>query len=626
MSKYVRFQEHPEAEVWKLCFQNQAAKYRLKQPYMSMSQEVLPGIDSLDPRFHHFLRHVAAELNETLDRGTSEGFAGPSAVSADFGIICCASGVRARPSGYVIHDNRCRREANGLTIHTPSSDDAELFRRLMDLMFSEHVRKPISVAKQSSSGLPDIVFDAPSKIKKFDQLFGREGVDETMRAIVRRDGASLIARGCVPAYVQNYRNSADVPGKTRYVADLEYATSNGEKGNFLATDKTVYYPNGKIAEGIGGLRARHVQGLQNALNLAIAVWRGGTMEVCHSKYSFTWKHRGGADIEDKLNGWCAGKADAAMQGVDVTQFDNSCPDWCLREFCSYGAGRFFSEEFGKMCDILFHAPVFQPETGDGMGAIFHGDPLTIEGPESPGLMSGNDLVAPIGKLVNMWNYFVILSRIIGHEAVKNRMHDILLGRDADFGHLNMGDDGVLLFSTHDLMETFFEKADSGYLAIDKEPALKFLGYVLVKKDDGTVKAYNDVTSFMRGTFVPERAWDSKFREFWHVGLAAKYQLYGESPSFPQVLEITDKWWQRSYPELGRFTTWSEYLIESNRYHVPKTSSMIELDLLVNPNKIHYLYDEQDISEEFGSRLFSKIPYEAVEHLYDRWVLSSEVTE
>lgn len=188
MSKYVRFQEHPEAEVWRLCFQNQAAKFRLKQPYMSMSQEILPGIDSLDPRFHHFLRHVSAELNESIDRGTSEGFAGPSAVSADFGVICCASGVRARPSGYVIHDNRCRREANGLSIHVPTEEDAKLFRKLMDLMFSEHVRKPISVAKQSSSGLPDIVFDAPSKIKKFVQLFNPTAVDDTMRVI----GLSLI--------------------------------------------------------------------------------------------------------------------------------------------------------------------------------------------------------------------------------------------------------------------------------------------------------------------------------------------------------------------------------------------------------------------------------------------------
>lgn len=622
---YTRFQEEPNSDLWKACFSNQAAKFRLKQGYMSMGQEILPGINSMDPRFHHFLRSVAADLNDSIDRSTKDGFAGESGVSGDFGIIKCASGVRARPSGYVIHNNVCRREANGLHIHVPSKADISIFHKLCDLMFSEHVRKDISVAKQSSSGLPNIVFEAQPKIDLFLREFSETRVNDTMRAINRRQGTDLLARGIAPCYVQNYRNSADVPGKVRYVADLLYATTNGEQGSFHATDKTVYYDNGKVAEEIGGLRARHVQGYNNALNLAIAVWRGGTMDVCHAKYAFTWKHRGKDDIERKINEWMHGKADAVIQGVDVTQFDNSCPDWCLREFVAYGSGRFFSEEFAQFLDYSLHAPVFQPETGDGLGAIMHCDPVAMTQLESPGLMSGNDLVAPMGKLVNMWNYFCVLSRIIGVNSVLDRMEHILLGLDPDFGHMNMGDDGLLFFSRKELLDKFFEAGKSGYLAIDREAALKFLGHVIIRTGD-KFKAYNDVISFMRGTFVPERAWDSKFRTYWHIGLAAKYQLYGESPSFSQVLEITDKWWKRSFPDLGRFTSWSEFLIERNRFHTPGGLSNIELDLLVNPNKIHYQYDEDDVSAEFANKLSAKIPADAVAHLYDRWVLSTEVDQ
>lgn len=592
--QYQKTSDHP---IWSTAFRNGNARALLKRPYSSGAIEILPGVSSLDPKFHNFLRNAAAELNDSIDRGTTDGWAGPSGTSSDFRIMMCAAGVRGTPSGYVVHNNARLRADNELSNDGPSATQLTIFRKLCDLMFSEYVRTAVSIANHSSSGLSEIEFDGKMKKQKFLRTFGPDSINDTLRAWKLRDIAYFLEHGNLPCYVQNYRLSPDVPGKKRYAADLEYATTGGASGKRFEIDKRVWYPNGQLAQDIGALRPRHVQGFNNAFNLLFAVWRSGTMKVAHEKYAFTWKHRGGDDIGAKVNTWLRDKQNAVCYGIDVTQFDNSCPDWVLNEFCDYGAGRFFSEEFADLARYAFHAPVYQPETGDGEGGVFHGNVLEFETLEAPGLMSGVDFVAVIGKLTNMFSYFATLEQLVGTSSVLDRMDDILRGLDPDFGQMNMGDDGILFFSDPEVAKSFFS-INNGVLKAELEQGLKFLGFVLQRDSSGTVTAVNDVVSFCRGIFVPERAWDSKFRRYWHIGLAEKFRLYASSPSFSKVLSIIDREWSNSYRDMGTFSNFAEYLITANQYDRPENAlTDIDIDALIHPERVRYMYEREDLSPE-----------------------------
>lgn len=177
------------------------------------------------------------------------------------------------------------------------------------------------------------------------------------------------------------------------------------------------------------------------------------------------------------------------------------------------------------------------------------------------------------------------------------MDDILRGLDPDFGQMNMGDDGILFFSDPKVAKSFF-LINNGVLKAELEQGLKFLGFVLQRDSSGTVTAVNDVVSFCRGIFVPERAWDSKFRRYWHIGLAEKFRLYAGSPSFSQVLSIIDREWSNSYRDMGTFSNFAEYLITANQYDRPENAlTDIDIDALINPERVRYMYEREDLSPE-----------------------------
>lgn len=618
----------PQAEVWKLILGTDAARAKAKSPLKSGFQEVLPGLDSGDPRFHAFQRDLAEALDDQIDHVPINRFAPKSGVASSFNRIRSVSGYMSSPTGRVLIDNsRLRAEELKRSRTAPTQFELDLLHELIDAMFEYADYRDLKVASKSSQGLPSMSYDKDKKIADAMRLFQKDNLEDFLRATERRDGVHILNKHktCY-VYMQGYRTQADTFGKVRKVPDLAYALSGGESGELLMADKTVIGRDGVPVSDVQACRSRQVMGMANAINLLISSFRSGTMNYCLKEYEYTWKHTSRFQKAEKLNAYLKEYPNGTLIGKDVGKFDASVPRWLRVELYEYISGRYVSEQLGKVFMQGAFAPVLQPETGDGLGAILIGDALNMESLPSPGLLSGWDMVSPEGKLFNVWQDLVLISLMMGEDYIRGNVRSFLKGK-LSIRELNMGDDGILMFPEKHLGEKFFsdEVMDQSFLLIEPEAALEFGGDVFVQDPEtGFVTGYNKCDSFWVQTLVAEKSWRHPLRQFWNVGLGERPKVYENNPSFHKSLDIADPIFARRFRDKGDWRTFQERLIRDNRYNVPELVMEADQMFMMDPNVIHYKITADDVSKHLLDAVYSSIPLSAYEHMIGVHLLSRQI--
>lgn len=622
----LQYKQDPTRSIWKL-FQTSEAKAKLKQKYESRFNNILPHISSGDPRFHGFLRDLVEDLAAELPPSVKEGMVYGNCMIGGYDRFRALSGVKSRPVGHVLHSNARLRDELGLCSGFRSDRDRMIWHGLIDLMMEDAIYANVPIAKKSTQGLFTFTYDTESKVRDVRTLLSGSVCDRYMRAYVDGDASSAINIGKFPlAYSINYRLQDESPDKERLVADFDYACSGGTEGRMIVSDKTAYGRDGVIIDGLGACRVRLVFGLSNPPNMIMNCFTTGIGNYYLERYAFTWKHRGADDIAAKINSYAARYDGLSLLGIDVTNFDRTVGQFLFDDLFEYISGRYVSEVFAKYCALSLRAAVFQPESGDDLGPVFHGDPLDVANfLEAPGLLSGNAWVAFIGKLVNVFNLLCVLDSVYGD--LLEHMKEFLQG-DYKVACLNQGDDGVLLCPSSDSARTIARAMrESGwYLKIDVEQNISFLGFVLTKDTNGQIKVINKLESFVSKTFIPERGYDSKLREFWHLGLSDRYLLYGNHPSFSRLLDIIDRCWLKRFPQFGSFTNYSEYLIESHRWHNPVSTTEMESELLRDPSVALWKYSLSDFRQETVDQVLAYITPEDYRDLVESHFLVGSISE
>lgn len=613
----------PQSELWKLTLKSSNATSRAKRGYPSRFAESLPGLFSGSPKVQAMLRDASEMLDDSIFHEPVKGFCSSSGVSSSFSKMRTACGKMGTPAGHVLYDNTIKREHElGLTSRAPTQLELSLLHQLLDAMMEFADYRDLKVAANSSQGLPNVIYDKQQKIIDATKLIHKDNFDKFLRATERREGVKLVNDfGVVFAYLQNYRASPDAWGKVRKTPDLAYAMSGGKEGELVVVDKTIIGIDGLPVDGIQANRPRLVMGMNNPINIAISAWRAGTANYYLNEFGYTWKHTGKDQIAGKLNDYFKEFPDGEIVGVDVGQFDASVMTWIRKEIYEYCAGRYISPEYALMCIQAAFSPVLQPETGDGLGAVFHGDPIKMETLPAPGLLSGFDMVSPEGKIINVWQTLCLIANLKGASYIDGKVRDYLKGK-LEIRMLNAGDDGLIMFpNSKDMTDFFSEKSLSqSFLKIEAEPALQFLGFVF-ERVGNTVIAYNNVVSFTTGIFCAERPWDSKLRLFWNVGLAEKFKVYNNNPSFEKVLDILDQAFKRRLPEYTSFRTYTNRLIENNKHNVPELLSDADREYVMNPDAIHYKLDESEVSKHLLDMNYGSIPKSVYEHMIGTHLLS-----
>lgn len=620
----IQLKTDPTNEVIKALLATDEAKKRVKRSFPSKFHHVLPGLYSGDPKFHAMLRDLSDMLDDRIDHTPVNLFAPPSGVAASFSRIRTASGTLGTPAGHVLYDNEIKRKHDlKITRETPLDWELELLHELLDAMFEYADYRSLKVAAKSSQGLPKVSFDKDEKVRDAMNLLAEGNFDKFLRATVRREGERILnEHGVAYVYLQNYRGSADVWGKERKTPDLEYAVSGGKEGQLLLVDKTVIGLDGIPVEGIQANRPRLVMGMNNPINIAISAWRAGTANYYLNEYKFTWKHQGLESIEEKLNAYYSEFPDAQVVGVDVGQFDASVMTWLRKEIYNYCRGRYISDEYAEMILQAAFAPVLQPETGDGLGPVLHGNPLKLETLPAPGLLSGFDMVSPEGKICNVWQALCLVGHMMGVEYIRGNVRKFLKGH-LNIRILNAGDDGLMMFPNKNLSEKYFseEIMSQSFFKIEAEAALQFLGFVFTRTGTG-VKGYNNAISYVLNTLCPERAWDSKLRTFFNIGLIEREKVYANNPSFELIQDCMDVAFKRRLNFSWR--SYRDRMIDEYKHNVPELLSDADREFVMNPDIIHYKRDVEDVSDHLVAEMYESIPRSHYEYLIGTHLLSRQI--
>lgn len=584
-----------------LVFPNQNGRRRLTRGYRREAAEVLPGLHPLDPKFRDLVEYLSQEYETRFPTTLKDNFfSGTLSPSLD-GRLMNIAGVGPVDTGYISLNNLAVREQLGLRSKLDVNHRA-LFRELFECMFTRGYMAPLKINSKSSQGAPLYNFDRDSKIIDTLKLFN-DDLDQVLRAVNTGDGVKLLELGYSLIYTQNFRLSADKVGKDRYYYTLPDKEGFQER---MVTDRTVDGLHGR--EGYS-CRGRHVFGLNNTMNNLIATWIRPCEAYYLKRYAFTWKHREAASTAADLQRYLEVYQDGVLQGVDVTSFDTTVPDFLLEAFVTEGIEiGLFTELFGGFVKKALRGQVFHPAPGVNQEAAIIGDPRTLEEVSHCGLLSGIYLVSSLGKFLNVFDVLCNLKEIgVNYEG---KVHHFLLG-DLDVRIKNMGDDGILMFPNAKMASDYFKVSSKGYFKTELEEGLVFLGS-LYNREGAQVNAYPNLRSKLVNLFVPEKDWRSKFRrDFFWVGLQDYFVHGGNHPTFGNLVDLLNEGFLKFYH--FSFGNYVEDIIDQNRH---KAFMLNEADALFlsNPDSVHYKLDIDDVSDEVLNEFFNNIEFDQYQHI------------
>lgn len=620
----ILYKEDPTNKVWNL-FQSASLRPKLKQQYPSRPGESYPSMDPNNSKYVDTVRAIAEDFDSLVDHEPVNRFAPKTGVSASMSLICSVTGSLGKPSGHVLYDNAIlRSDELKISKNALSKRDETVMELLYDVVLEKAVYGSIKVNSKSSSGLPEGTFDRNVKLQRV--RYALKNFDKFVIATERGDVDTLHTEyNACYAYVQNYRGQPDKFGKVRWADTLDYAISGGREGERIEVDKTFTNKHGQIVEGMQLMRPRHVMGMSNVINLIIHTFATPAADYYLNEFSFTWKHTDKQQIADKINAYLREFPDGVIVGVDVPNYDKSVPTTLREHYFNCLKRDKLSEAMVNIIRKAAYAPVFQPETGDGLGAVFHGDPLKNEQHTSPGIFSGHAMVSMEGKFYNVGQVGMLLNYMTNDQYIKSHedWKQFLKGQK-NVRILNAGDDGLIMFPNQKLADEFFSEKimSQSLLKIEPEASLQFLGFTFTEEVvDGVrqVKPHQNLISMGKGLFAREKPWTHKLRkDFFAIGFAELFDVYSEAPAYDTFMKILDIQWTK---RMGQsFTAYREYIIDNNRHRRPHALTEADRMYLANPDAIHYKMDAGQISDHVLEMDYESFDLDDYSHLIGKHLL------
>lgn len=577
----------------------------------------MPGFTADMPEHIAFLDDTISILSEMFpgDDVLPDGTVGPSGVHEPLNRYKTVTGYSMKPMSYTAVDNKLIRKEKGLPNNWRRQRDRELFEQLCHLYFKAIKFKNIKTNRISTSGFPEFSTSYEEKIEWIDEILKTNNIAEVMKKVMKHDLVGLHRdHNLVIAYAVNKRRQEDLLDKIRWVIDYEYAISGGAKGRRFQADKTVILSNGSTVNGFSNQRIRPVKGSAIRLTALLQPFAAGVRSNLAAEYAFTYKHTTDEDSAEKLNRY------GQLVSTDYTEFDSTYPGF-MRASMLKVMEAYFDPAIVELARLSFSAPYFQPPvyalpanaTEADAAALEQSDPgRWVGNPHdindfffNSGIVSGNPFVDIEGKLGGTFDAIVKWDHILGD--MDKRMVTFLKGEDPLIANRNMGDDNQALTSDPALLADFIAKtlakSENGdykysYFAADLEKGQVFTGKITTwyneRGEKGDVlRVIPRVGGFFRW-FTHERGITAPTRQFWPVGFFERQELYGQNPAWGEVWRVTnDRWMHHTKTSLEMLAA-AAY----DESTMPKINTRIDLEVLLDPEKLQYLYTEEgDVSKE-----------------------------
>lgn len=184
------------------------------------------------------------------------------------------------------------------------------------------------------------------------------------------------------------------------------------------------------------------------------------------------------------------------------------------------------------------------------------------------------------------------------------------------GMVNNGDDEIVWSHTESDMRRFVQlrgNVELGHYVVTPEVGQGFSGLLLVKPDPQ--KLVYEPTARLHTTFeksyVPERSVGTVMREFYPLGWFDRIASLHESDAGREAWSIHNFYYRKHLEtKYGSLTG----ILERALDRLPRLNydlSSIEREVLADPDKLHYKYDDSVIRDEVLNSITANIPVEYV---------------
>lgn len=589
----------------------------------SRGVEVFPGIMSDDPQFLTFCTSLSRRLHDELPKKVvqANGFFDENAITTNFQELNTVAGYNMIPATYAVIDNSLLRDELGLNHSFESKRDEKIFEELMRVRYAEHDGSRGKISRISSSTFP---FFSKSVELKANHLSHLLKYGEDIKRLFDMNDLETIYKkykllfGMVDVYRSQADSFTEVNGsfkpKERLVNDIDYSISGGRLGKRFPADKSII-SGGRVLEGKASCRARTAYGFSNAPNLMCTAAFEGFRHYADSTFGMTYKHTTRSAIEEKINKF------SNVIAVDVTQYDQSVPLYLMEKWIECSPFNSFGKQ---MLNLMVNAPMFYRGVSQESKPYWSGDPLDIGYfNQFRGLISGLFSTSAMGKDFFTFCLLTILDRVYGD--VLGNVEKILKWEHPVYAVTNMGDDSNFHFNDDRLAKYFSDQLEtsrygvSPYFKVDIEDGFKFLGNIGYEVD-GVKKLCGDLGSYFKNMLVPERSLGGSHRKYGVYGLLERRSVYSSHPLFNEA----DAIFQSEFKSCFGYN-WLE-LMESNLV-MPKSEaatvmSQAEIEVMLDPSKLHYKYNEDDIRDEVLEIIEEKISKKNTELAYNLLISNS----
>lgn len=564
-------------------------------------REVLPGIWSFDSDFLEFLGACVDEWNVKLPVDlNADGFT-RTGIHANFDKLRCPAGYMQTPMSYKLVDNTLFRENLKLSAGY-SRRQREIAVMVWTAVWSRALPSAVNVPKASAGGMRRFTHSVQWKLDYVQWKTQPQRYDRFLRMVESADCYGLandyeIVYGM---YVQK-RLQIDEFGKIRYANDLEYALSGGAKGKRVETDKRVEL-FGRVWDGYSALRVRVIDAGPWAVNCDLQIVATAHMRAMFHDYPATFHINTPEQMTAAFNGkfvYCS----------DVSEYDQSMSKEAL-EVVFTTMREYYPEGIVRSAERLYEAPYFaKPLSLGGADSRWIFSPMEWDQKMNSGNRSGHamtSLVAKVNKVIETLFFFDLMYGVTAQNL------GMWLKGQMPIGVVNNGDDEVVwAVSRRDMIKFKALRSDIslGHYDVKPEPGMGFSGRLLVLEDEDTL-TYRPSTRLqtpIEKCYVPERSIGGLLRPFWPVGWLDRIDALHATDAGKELWNIHNFYYDR-YLRAKHGSVPS--LIERGLRSLPMQThdlTMIEREVIVDPDKLHYKYTDDQIGAEVKALITSNIP-------------------
>lgn len=638
------------------------ARAAMNAAYREGPIEIQLGYMSTDPRMVLFKQRFSEAMTAAFPENVDEfGRVFGNGVRSNFFGMRTLNGFPMLPATFPLASNLKRRADLKLAEKPISQLHEWIFRATVRLLASNLAPTDLRLRKGKSSGAP--YFDKTDRGRMDIALRSLE-VGERAGALHAKGkhqdawemffigGAAVVvyrSQSTDKISLQIVKGEKEWTAKERLVADLEYARSGGLRGVLRAADKGVSNLELPFStEGIFRERRRTAMAVQLGINTQLAVVAHPMRKNMYSTYAFTYHHTGRANKEEKVADWENAVA------IDVSDHDILWPSSFLRPLiCDELREMGFAEWWVAHLEYVLKMPIYVGAPGPDLGKVLIGD---WRNPQMDvGLTSGNAMTDILGSIGMTAIYAImqldhtaphIVAGLRTYADVLRFMDSYLKGKE-EICQLSKSDDALLgwrqgraLAASKELVAKLQRGEQvSPYMVVGYEHGGAFLGDIMYydsTRSPRNARFIGNIVSMVNNQFSPEYSVQSnvkdrakRARPFPGLAWASMKLTYGDCPIYGETLSLIEKEWRHCFGEsyeayreewLRQDTlALSQYVKRVAQDRGLQGLNYIDLEVLVDPDKMHYKFSEDDVSDDVKAVVTNKISAATLEPIFRKIV-------